>query len=263
MFINTNIKQSMRFLKIHFFKFIVVLLLPSVFCFISCENLAESQQVNDADEIKPIISLSGSLNNDSRVYKSKISVLLKNKNDNAIEIEGGMVKVNGYTMTPPNTALISSGKHDDYVFNGDIVPDELYLFEVILSNNITYRAWIESPEVFPTTLDVPQRVDRDKSLLVKWQDTDYRYPQFIILKKYVKDEGFSEATQVQLNIDNPYYGSYTVPKKYIKYQNVSEEVLNETRIILMAQTIGSLDQNFSKGGTITCTFKIYRDLEIY
>lgn len=174
-----------------------------------------------------------------------------------------MVKVNGYTMTPPSTALLSPNKHDDYVFYGDIIPDELYIFEIILSNDQTYRAWIESPEVFPTTLDVPQRVERDNDLVVKWQNTDYRYPQYLILQNYDKDKGFSEKDQVQFKIDEPYYGSYIIDKKYIKYQRVSDEQVNETRIILKAQTEGSLDHHFSQSGTIICTFKIYTDLEIY
>jgi len=241
----------------------IILILTLGFWMVSCDNLAESQQVNDADELKPTIRLTGSFNNQTRVYNSKISVLLKNKNNKAVEINGGMVKVNGYTMTPPNTALLASNKHDDYVFYGDIIPDELYVIEVSLSNSETYRAWIESPEVFPTTLDVPQRIERDKNLEVNWQNTDYRYPQILFLQNYDKDGGFSTGDQVQFRIDEPYYGTYLVDKKYIKYQNVSEDVINETRIILQAQTEGVLDQNFSQGGTITCIFKIYSNLEIY
>lgn len=244
-------------MRINFFKLIPVIL-AICFCVISCENLAESQQVNEANEIKPIISLTGSLNNHTGSYNSKISVLLKNRNNKSIEIEGGNVKVNGYTMTPP-----IAFNHDDYLFEGDIIPDELYVFEIILSSGETFMAWIESPEVFPTTLDVPQRVERNKNLEVKWQNTDYRYPQFLILRPYQVDEGFTEDHQIQLEIKEPYYGSFTVDKKYIKYQNVSDEVVNETRIILKAETSGSLDQDFSEGGTITCTFKLYTDLEIY
>ena len=249
-------------MQIFSMKFIFPFLLI-VFYVMSCGNMAESQEVEDADQIKPIITLTGSLNNQTRSYKSKISVLLKNKDNDPIEIKGGMVKVNGYTMTPPNTALIGSSGNMDYVFYGDIVPDELYEFEIILSNNQTYKAWIESPEVFPTILEVPQRVERNKSLEVKWQNSDYRYPQFLLIKNYVTDKGFSEEGQVQLEIKNPFYGSYTIDKKYVKYQNVSEEQINETRIILLAQTEGTLDEYFSRKGTITCTYKLYTDVEVY
>lgn len=263
MFTNNSFKRTLRFLSIYFFKLKIFYILAAAHFFVSCGDTAVSQQVDDADQLTPIITLSGSLNNQTRSYDSKISVLLKNKNNNAVEIEGGTVKVNGYTMTPPSTALIGSDNHDDYVFYGDIIPDELYVFEIILSNNQIYQAWIESPEVFPTTLDVPQRIERDKDLLVKWQKTDYRYPQFLILKNYDTKKGFSGEDQILLKIDEPYYGRYTIDKKYIKYQNVSEEQVNEFRIILKAQTEGSLDHNFSKDGTITCTFQLYSDLEIY
>lgn len=241
----------------------LLIILLTGFGVVSCDDVAVSQQVNDADIIKPIITLAGSLNNQTRVYTSRISVLLKNAEGKSIEIKNGTVKVNGFTMEPPNTAIISSNKHEDYLFYADIIPDELYVFEVILSNNQIYNAWIESPEVFPTTLNLPQRNERDTNLEVKWTNTDYRYPQFLFLQYYIKDKGFSSADQEQFNIYDPYYGVYIIDKKYIKFQDVSETSVNETRIILQSQTEGTLDQNFSQGGTITCTFKIYDELEIY
>lgn len=259
----TDFKQSARPVKSIFFKGLILFLLTVGCSVVSCDKLAVSEQVDDAKQLRPIISLSGSLNSQTGLYKSKISVLLKNKNNKAVEIEGGMVKVNGYTMSPPSTALIGSDKHEDYVLYSDIIPDKLYVFEIVLSNDQSYGAWIESPEVFPTILNVPQRIERDKSLLVKWEKTDYRYPQYLILKNYDKDEGFSGEEQVRLKIDEPYYGKYTVDKKYIKYQNVSEQQVNEFRIILQAQTEGTLDQNFSQDGTIICIFKLYADMEIY
>jgi len=210
-----------RLLMFNPFRFIIPFVLVSVFCLVSCDDLAVSQRVNDLDQIIPTISLTGSLNNQTRSFQSRISVLLKNKNDNAVEIEGGAVRVNGYTMTPPSVALLSPNKHDDYVFYGDIIPDELYLFEIVLSNDQTYRAWIESPEIFPTILEVPERIDSGKNMVVNWQNTDFRYPQFLILQYYDADKGFSEENQIQLKIDEPYYGRYTVDKKYIKYQNIT------------------------------------------
>jgi len=248
---------------IRFSRLMVLLFLLVGFGLLSCDKMAVSQEVNEADELKPIIKLTGILNNKTRVYQSKISVLLKNSDDKAVEIKGGKVKVNGYTMTPPNTALLGPDKHDDYVLNIDVVPDESYVFEIILSNGQVYNAWIESPAVFPTTLEVPQRVERNTHVTVKWHDTDSRYPQYIILQNYDNDKGFSEDDQVELKIVEPNYGLYIIDKKYIKYQNVSDEQVNETRIILKAQTEGTLDTHFSQSGTITCTYEIFAELEIY
>jgi hypothetical protein len=259
----TDFKQSGGLMKANSIKLSNIFILAIGFFVYSCGDLAVTQQVNDTDQLIPIISLTGTFNSRTRVYRSKISVLLKNINNTALEIEGGYVKVNGYKMEPPATALISPYYHNDYVLESDIIPDELYVFEIVLSNKETYRAWIESPEIFPTTFDVSQRIKRDTMMTVKWQDTDYRYPQYLILQNYVKDKGFSADDQVKLKIDEPYYGYYTVDKKYINYQDVSDKQINETRVILQAQTEGLLDQRFSQKGTITCTFKIYADLEIY
>jgi len=237
--------------------FILCVGLNTVSCGLATED------VDDAGQIKPIISLTGTLNNTTRSYKSKISVLIKNNENNAIEIYGGTVKVNGYTMTPPNQAILSHNKHEDYIFSGDIVLGELYTFEIILSNGQVYQAWIESPEVFATTMEVPPNLQSNKDAEISWQVTDDRYPQHVLLNYYDKDEGFTKENQVRLKIATPSDGVFRIDEKYIHLQNVFEKGPNKLRVYLQAQTDGILDSQFATGGAITCTYRIYNDTEIY
>ncbi len=112
-------------------------------------------------------------------------------------------------------------------------------------------------------MEVPIRQQRNTDLLVQWSEIDYRYPQYLFIQYYKKSVGFASDGQYKTIIRYPYVGKFKVNKKYITYVERQSSVLYSHRIILQAQTTGALYMNFLPGGSITCNFNIYQNIEVY
>jgi hypothetical protein len=124
-------------------------------------------------------------------------------------------------------------------------------------------AWIETPEVELSQINMPVEHKRNTDLTVTWMDIDFRYPQRCIIKFWDEEEGFDHSNQYDLIIHDPFLGEYTIAGKYLRLWNVNEEIENETRIMVVSETDGILESTFLNGGYIRSHFEIYQDVFLY
>jgi len=241
---------------------IVLYLFLSIFVFYRCENIASTKEITDPKEIRPIITIKSSMDNITGNSKQTIEVIIKDINNDAIIIDGGNVYVNGIQMRLPQNDLFGA-KDESYELISEIIPDSLYIFEIVFSDGTTYMAWIETPEIDFFQLDVPEQYPRNTDLVVKWLDVDFRYPQYCVIQYYDAVDGFSENNQVRFIVHSPYDGEYTIKSKYIKYYNKSNARDAEIRVKVIAETTGEVSDEFLTGGSVKCQMAIYQDIEIY
>lgn len=245
------------------FLLLACLLFLSITTFLACDNVVEAESVNSSKQIRPVITLTGRYNSQTDVYKSTISAFIKNGKGENILIEGGNITVNGFKMEEPNLYLISSNKHEDYRFKGDLIPNKLYHFKITLSNGDVHNAWIHTPEVFPTEMDTTKRVLRNKPLTVVWSPNDFRFPQKLLIERLNKDNDYAHVKTIDLTPLERYKGTYVINGKYLVYQDISQDHLSETRIQLHAKTIGEVDPYFPKGSTISFNYYLYKYIEVF
>jgi len=229
---------------------------------VACKDPASTKTIDDPKRLRPIISLTRSLNNESGVVNSDIKVTLKDMNNESIEIDNGKITINGHTMREPGGTFFWEFR-DYYDSTFPLGPDSLYTFKIYFSDGDFYEAWIITPDIKLNQMDVPLKHRRKTDLSIKWSESDYRYPQTLLIQYYQPSDGFSSESQNKIALRYPYLGSFTINKDYIKYTDKASEVIRETRIQLVAETTGALDQQFQPGGIITCKFNLYQDIEIY
>ena len=188
--------------------------------------------------------------------------MLRNQDDDIVEIDHGNIYVNSLRMEPPVNYLFGESRN----YYKKVIPlytDSLYTFEIRFSNGSVAHAWIETPEVEVSQINLPLEHKRNTDLTVTWTDIDFRYPQHCIVKIWDEEEEFAHSNQLELQIHDPFLGEYTISGKYLRYRNVSEEIENETRIIIRSETDGVLESTFLTGGYIRSYFEIYQDVFIY
>ncbi len=244
-----------------YFKILFIISI-SILILTACKDPASTQELTDPKSLRPIITLDRSLNNETGVVTSITQVTLKNVKNESVEIEGGKILINGHEMEEPG-GLFFWEFTDYYQSSLPLELDTVYTFQIFFSDGDYYEAWIETPEIDLNHMELPLKKQRNTNLTVKWTETDYRYPQFLLVQYYQPSIGFNSKSQDKIALRYPYLGSFTVDKKYIKYTDKASEAIRETRIVLVAQTLGALDKNFQPGGSITCNFNIYQDIEIY
>ncbi len=247
---------------IAYFKQFFYLLIVSSFFFHYCGNIASYEEVTDPESLRPVITMERSMNNETGVITSTTKVYLKDINNHSIAIDNGRVEINGHIMKEPNNYLFERNT-DYYISNLTLIADTLYTFKIFFSDSVFYEAMIETPEIDLNQIEATVKLKRNTDLTVSWLEKDYRYPQFIYVLYYQPDGGFHDDKGYKIAIRYPYLGTFKVDGKYIKYTDRDPAVIREVRLLLLAQTSGALDVNFQPGGSITCSFKIYQDIEIY
>lgn len=229
------------------------------FLLVDCD-VAIHEPVDESKVIYPVIRLIVDRNAQNGDVSYLTKVYIKNEKDESIKIAGGKVLMNNVEMSPPYTEFLSYRSY--YKSSQSIDANTQYTFTVITSDSNAYSAWIVTPDIDLTRLDVPQKVYRSKNLTIAWKNTDFRYPQYLKIKYYDEEEE-EYVEDIFLNIDYPYLGEYTINKKYVKYTNNSDEIDAEMRIKLIAETTGSIDKFFSVEGSIQADFMIFRDVKVY
>lgn len=232
-------------------------------CYISMSCEAPQPLAADGPEdIQPIILLTKDLNNQTGKIKYLISVTLKDKNGRNVTLTNCNIYVNDSLMSPPDWTLFG-GKRYYYKSTIPVEPNTLYTFKIIFADGEIREAWIRTPAVEIISMTIPEKHKRETALQIQWFPKDYMFPQKVIIQYWDVEDGFSSNDQAIQGIPYPYMGVYTLDKAYLKYTNESDEVLKETRIILVSETTGVLDKNFLYGSSITAQLRIYQDLEIY
>lgn len=247
-----ELAKMKHYLKFQF-SFLAALLILT-----ACDTPASPERIDDPSFIKPQILVMREINNSDGSAVSLITVKLKDKNENYIELIGGKITVNGLKMSAPSAW---NGKY--YKSTANVVDDSIYAFEITFSGGAKGYAWIETPEIEFRTMTVPLEHPRSTDLTVTWSKTDYRYPQYLAIHYWTPENSFSSKDQVQMNIRTPYLGSCLVDKKYMVYRNLSDGLVEETRIILIAETNGLLEDSFMVGGYIQSQIKIWQDIFVY
>lgn len=229
---------------------------------ISCD-LADTSITDAETRIIPDIQFTAARNARDNSIHYLTKVYIRNEAGDELNIYNGGVWLNDIKMVPPSTALFPiEDYHSYYKSTLPLNPDSLYTIKILHSDSTESYAWIITPDIDLTVLNVPDRYPRKTALTLSWQNTDFRYPQYIHIDLYDADakQYKNDAT---LLIDYPYRGTYTISGKYIKHTNVSNNVSEEMKIILIAETLGSLDDTLPVESTIKAQFKIFKTLEIY
>jgi len=228
----------------------------------SCESPAKVEDISDPSNIKPQILLSKVINNSDKSAISLITVKLKDKDENYIELENGNIFVNGKIMSPPSSN--GSGSETKYYkLSLPVAADSIYIFEVHFPGEIIAYAWIETPEIDLSEMTIPLEHARNTSLSIQWPEKDFRYPQTVWIQNWNASDGFSSDHQTSLNILRPDLGVFVIPAQYITYGNVSDALTEETRIYLVAHSVGILEDAFMEGGYIECQFQLFQDIYVY
>lgn len=229
---------------------------------IKCSDPASVEEINNPGSVRPQITLTKTVNNSTGQSNAIIKAVLRNQDDEIVEIDDGNIFVNNLRMDPPENYFFGESRN----YYQKVIPlytDSLYIFEIRFSNGSEAYAWIETPEVELSQINMPLEHKRNTDLTVEWIDIDFRYPQSCIIKFWDKEEGFEHSNQKVLMIHDPFLGEYTISGKYLIYRNESEEVTNETRIIIRSETDGVIESSFLNGGYIRSYFKIYQDAFMY
>lgn len=241
----------------NYFLFIFIL----GFIYFSCES-PQLLSVEGPEDIRPIILLTKDLNNQTGKIKCLISVTIKDKDGQNVTIANCNIYVNDSLMSLPDWSLFGAKRYY-YKSTIPVVTNSLYTFKIIFSDGEIYEAWIRTPAVDILSMTIPEKHKRNTALNVQWLPKDYMYPQKIIVQYWNIEDGFSSDDQVIQGIPYPYIGEYTLNKAFLRYTNKSDEVLEETRIVLVSETTGELDKNFLDGGSVKSQFRIYQNLEVY
>ncbi|NOZ74009.1 MAG: hypothetical protein GXO90_01330 [FCB group bacterium] len=229
---------------------------------ISCD-LADTSLTSDDTRIIPDIQLTAARNARDNSIHYLTKVYIRNEAGDELKIADGGVWINDVKMVPPSTTIFPiEDYHSYYKSTVRLNPDSLYTIRILNSDSTENFAWILTPDIDLTVLNIPERYPRKTTLTLSWQNTDFRYPQQIHIDLYDADAG-KYKNDATLLIEYPYTGSYTINRKYIKHTNVSDEVSAEMKIILIAETLGALDNTLPVESKIKAQFTIYKTLEIY
>ncbi len=227
-----------------------------------CETPADPQNVSKPSRIKPQIYLQSLRNFANDSMTSKITVKLKDENDDYVEVSGGKVTVNGVKLLPPSSSFQGPDTRY-YKSTTPVLPDSVYTFRVTFSDGDYGYAWIETADFIVKELNIPLEHRHDTPMTISWKAKDFRYPQHVYIQYWTKEHGFSSNDQVKINVDNPFAGQITIDKKYFPQRDKSDEKDNETRIILIAATEGLIEDSFMSGGYIESQIRVYRDIFVY
>lgn len=252
----------MKFIDIKTYYLKLLFFLVSInICFTSGTDMAITADTNDPGDIRPVFTLSNSINNDAQSSTSVIQATLYDMNDNKIRLDEGNIYINGMQMEPPENYLFGPSR-DYYQAHLPVVPGTLYQFQVVFGDNRRYPATVRAPDIEFSALEIADRHPRNKPLELSWTEIHDQYPRTLLLEYWHPEHHFSYMSRIQLTIFSPESGTYSIPPDHIKYTDKDPVKTKELRITLVAQKKGQLDPMFQEGGSIKCTLKIYDETEI-
>ena len=213
----------------------------------------EDSALSDLDIVDPSlitleISLERAWGNDSLVA-TRIKVLLRDKNFDAIELQKGSVSVNGHIMQTEEL-VFSPGFY--YTIDNSILKvevNELYTFVIELADGKQYEASITTQDVDLYELNLPSDYNKINDMEINWQGHDIQN-EFEISLNCIYTTGAGYPKYFYPDIQERTNGSYLIPNFYFN----EEEGIYEALVSINSKKYGTIDSSFRDYSEIYSSF---------